>query len=360
MRKDLGYKYYELSNHLGNVLTVVTDRKYQVDDNYDYTTDRFSPDIVSTTDYYAFGQSMPGRTWSSTTEPSYSFGFNGKTKDNELKGNDNSYDFGARLYDPRTGRWGSVDAYRKKYPSHSSYNFCLNNPIIYLDPDGNDVFVAFKGSPGNRRRLSLTNSGVAGEIAQDVLNTASTKGLEMDVAVYEPGITVDGAVKDAFNFIIEHYSPNEKIIIYGYSNGGDAAVELCEMLKKAGLQVDLLITVDAADGPGFGTTVNNKIPDNVKYNFNEFQRNMSIIFSRGRENIAKDKEKTKIFNHDLTKLRNISHGTMDKVTAKINMGIIQTFISKKITPLIKDLFKFNKPESKGSSDCGSSESICTD
>ncbi len=40
---------------------------------------------------------MPRRT---LTSPDYRYGFNGMEKDDELKGNGNSYDFGARIYDP--------------------------------------------------------------------------------------------------------------------------------------------------------------------------------------------------------------------------------------------------------------------
>lgn len=46
---------------------------------------------------------------------------------------------GARLYDPRIGRTPSRDAYWKKYPSVSPYSYALNNPIIFIDPDGNEV-----------------------------------------------------------------------------------------------------------------------------------------------------------------------------------------------------------------------------
>jgi RHS repeat-associated protein len=57
-------------------------------------------------------------------------------KDNEIKGNGNSLDFGARIYDTRLGRWLSLDPLQAKYPNLSPYNFCANNPIFYIDPDG--------------------------------------------------------------------------------------------------------------------------------------------------------------------------------------------------------------------------------
>ncbi len=66
----------------------------------------------------------------------YRFGFNGKENDNEVKGTGNQIDFGSRIYDPRLGRWLSLDPLAKKYPSESPYNFAGNSPISIMDPDG--------------------------------------------------------------------------------------------------------------------------------------------------------------------------------------------------------------------------------
>jgi RHS repeat-associated protein len=66
----------------------------------------------------------------------YSFTFNGKEKDNETYGEGNAYDFGARVYDARLGKWMSVDPLAKKYASESNYIFCSNNPIFYIDKLG--------------------------------------------------------------------------------------------------------------------------------------------------------------------------------------------------------------------------------
>ena len=93
-------------------------------------------------DYYPFGMPMPGRSFSSNQ---YRYGFNGMEKDDEMgKGDGNSYDFGARIYDPRLGRWLAVDPLTKKYPHLSPYNFVTNNPIIFVDPDGRIIKVATK------------------------------------------------------------------------------------------------------------------------------------------------------------------------------------------------------------------------
>ncbi len=76
---------------------------------------------------------MPGRTFNSS---SYKYGFAGKEKDNEIKGEGNSYSFDARMYDPRVCRWYSIDA--KAKPHLSPYNFVQNNFPNKVDPDGND------------------------------------------------------------------------------------------------------------------------------------------------------------------------------------------------------------------------------
>ena len=66
----------------------------------------------------------------------YGFGFNGKEKDKETYGEGNEYDYGARIYSPRTGRWLSVDPHASKYPSWSSYCAFNNNPLYFIDPNG--------------------------------------------------------------------------------------------------------------------------------------------------------------------------------------------------------------------------------
>ncbi len=84
--------------------------------------------------YYPFGMLMPERKYSASDV--YRYGFNGKEMDNEVKGEGAQYDYGFRIYDPRLGRFLSVDPLFKTYPWYTPYQFAGNKPIIAVDLDG--------------------------------------------------------------------------------------------------------------------------------------------------------------------------------------------------------------------------------
>jgi len=73
-----GNKFFELSNHLGNVMATVSDRKVSVDTNNNGLVDYYQADVVTANDYYPFGMVMPGRKYS--VGSGYRYGFNGQEK----------------------------------------------------------------------------------------------------------------------------------------------------------------------------------------------------------------------------------------------------------------------------------------
>lgn len=132
-----GYKQYELSNHLGNVLVTITDKKNGVSTN-GTTIDSYTADVSSANDYYPFGMSMINRGFS---VDKYRYGFNGQENEREISGTGNSLSFEARIYDSRLGKWYSLDPLQKKYPKESNYAFTSNSPILFMDNDGLDRIV---------------------------------------------------------------------------------------------------------------------------------------------------------------------------------------------------------------------------
>lgn len=116
----VGQKDLEITDHLANVRVTLSDRGQ----------------IRGATDYYPFGVPMPGR--NVINSGGYRYGFNGMEKDDEFKGQGNSYTTEFRQYDPRISRWLSIDPKFTKYPEISPYVAFNNNPITYSDANGDD------------------------------------------------------------------------------------------------------------------------------------------------------------------------------------------------------------------------------
>ena len=81
------------------------------------------------------GSGSNSANWSSGSS-TYRYGFNGKENDKEVKGEGNTYDLGARLYDPRIGRTPSLDPEKHLYTEISPYVYAIDNPVNVVDPDG--------------------------------------------------------------------------------------------------------------------------------------------------------------------------------------------------------------------------------
>ncbi|MBK6730808.1 MAG: RHS repeat-associated core domain-containing protein [Bacteroidetes bacterium] len=93
-----------------------------------------NPTTLSPQHHYPFGMLIPGRQWSAGSE--YRFGFNGKESDAETYGEGNAYDYGFRIYNPRLGKFLSVDPLISSFPELTPYQFASNSPIENIDLDG--------------------------------------------------------------------------------------------------------------------------------------------------------------------------------------------------------------------------------
>ena len=125
---------YELSNHLGNVLATISDAKT-------FKGGRSIATLLTTTDYYAFGQTINDRSFALDNKPRY--GYNGKENDTNW-GTELIQDYGFRLYNPALGRFLSVDPLTSDYPELTTYQFASNTPIMAIDIDGLEVGCAMK------------------------------------------------------------------------------------------------------------------------------------------------------------------------------------------------------------------------
>ena len=113
-----GLRAYELTNHLGNVLATINDKRK----------------VVSAQDYTPFGMTLTSRIF--TVGSAYRFGFNGKEYDVAFK----QQDYGMRIYRFNLGRFLSVDPLMSSYPWYTPYQFAGNTPIQAIDLDGAEPY----------------------------------------------------------------------------------------------------------------------------------------------------------------------------------------------------------------------------
>lgn len=113
----------------------------------------------------------------------YRYGFNGKENDNEVKGEGNQQDYGMRVYDPRLGRFLSVDPLTKKYPWNSTYAFAENDVIGNIDLDGAEKLGTVNRFPING---SITDNPV--ENIPNALGNIFVDAINLIPKVYNSGV----------------------------------------------------------------------------------------------------------------------------------------------------------------------------
>jgi len=178
LSRTLGYRNYELTDQLGNVLATVLDRKTGHNPGggaglYNY----YLPDISSAQGYYPFGMRM--KEWHNEVGDSvYKMSYNGQRREDEIAG---AYNHNSALfweYDPVLARRWNLDP--KPVTHESGYAVNRNNPIVYTDPKGDDPFTAIVEGVtafGIEAGLDfMTNMIVKGQDATSAFNNVNWKG----------------------------------------------------------------------------------------------------------------------------------------------------------------------------------------
>nr|WP_315203610.1 DUF6443 domain-containing protein [uncultured Flavobacterium sp.] len=119
---------YQYKDHLGNVRL-----SYK-----DVGTTTPSLQIVEESNYYPFGmkQKVAGEL---VNLSGYKYKYNGKELQDEL--GLNVYDYGMRNYDSALGRFFNMDRFSEKYYDVNPYQYCVNNPLRFIDINGDSISV---------------------------------------------------------------------------------------------------------------------------------------------------------------------------------------------------------------------------
>ncbi|MBP1163330.1 RHS repeat-associated protein [Chryseobacterium sp. PvR013] len=114
---ETGKYVYNYTDHLGNT-------------RLSYAKNGAGTEIIEESNYYPFGLKHEGYNVF-TGNLAYKYKYNGK----ELQ-ETGMYDYGARMYMPDLGRWGVLDPASDYLPEYSPYVFTFNDPIGFVDNDG--------------------------------------------------------------------------------------------------------------------------------------------------------------------------------------------------------------------------------
>ncbi|MHA3046220.1 RHS repeat domain-containing protein [Riemerella anatipestifer] len=176
---------YHYTDHLGNVRL-----SYYRSNNGNLTIDKES-------NYYPFGLEHTGYNGLLGNQ-SYNYKYNSKELQTEI----GMYDYGARFYMPDLGRWGVVDNKAEKYSTTSPYAYALNNPILFIDPDGNEVYCPSCKTDADWNLFNTywdnMISMVGGNIytGTNIPSNIQVKGSYTEDLKFRPTITVNGQVQD--------------------------------------------------------------------------------------------------------------------------------------------------------------------
>ena len=141
---------YFIKDHLGSVRVCYTDNPATP-----------TPDVLQVNNYYPFGMSM------TSSEGENAYKYNGKElyEDHGL----DWYDYGWRNYDPAIARFTTQDRFAEKYYDFSPYQYAANNPILYIDVNGDSIYVADQ----YRENMQSSLEEVYGDNAKDFGYTES-------------------------------------------------------------------------------------------------------------------------------------------------------------------------------------------
>jgi hypothetical protein len=120
------------------------------------------------------------------------------------------YDYSARMYDPVQTRFTTMDPLAEKYYSVSPYVYALNNPILYVDPDGKDVLIWYQNDEnkwgtwsftGSNHRNAPNNQFVQNFLTAYDYNVNNGGGEKMQQAAIATGYTLNlRQTKNSSNF----------------------------------------------------------------------------------------------------------------------------------------------------------------
>ena len=173
----------------------------------------------------------------------YRFTFNGKESDSEWYSTSGSIsDYGFRIYNPRIGKFLSVDPLTKEYPWYTPYQFAGNKPILAVDLDGleEEIFHYKWDAENSGWDLVLKTEGVGSGVLEVYTGKVQPNGND-GLMVFTPGSgrlnLYDKMEVSTFSTMKPYANVDLNVSLVPLS-GGNGDLQLCAAGFEVGLSIE--------------------------------------------------------------------------------------------------------------------------
>lgn len=261
----------------------------------------------------------------------YIFGFNGKEKDDEIHNSaGTSYDYGFRIYDPRLGRFLSVDPLAREFSFLSPYHFAGNSPIKAIDLDGEEIKNAYYNYDKDGKKVSLINPN--DKVVADEIDEQIAAFQQDDQALY--------------NYVNSNYTVNIsdtriKDVTGSKETYGSERTSVRTNTTTTTTTYTATQYYDKLHGEGSFKELLKTCPDEAQSFYNDYQQHKQTATTT----IAKNSFTSDI-SLDINKMNNINDKASFSETSIINIQPKGRILKHEIGHFLYSIFNFNSATGK--------------